>query len=353
MDVLKTPENFDSKHIVHKVLVLPISVLVVLFILQSVFQTPYASLRLAWANGIADLGCWLSHEGYLCKSVILTSEVAKSILLIRYQLVSVLVLYIFLFHRRAGRYFWPVVWLITIQAINCLRVIAIEYGQQMSAPGQLVFQLLLILAPAGLALADRSPRGLWFALLARLPDANQVFYKRIFMALLGLVVIRTIWYFIGLADSPKPTSSWWSNIQFIAEIQALTDHILSAVILFFTWLMVNIYGYTAIFDGLGISNGISYVGLGPSCIGKSIMVVFSIVVLVSRGKWTHKALYLLSGLVVLLLLNGIRLGLLFVYIDQFGVSAYNYDKWHSIYSMFVYLAVMALWWGYYKVFTRS
>lgn len=331
---------------------LPLMVVVLLYFFQLLFKSVYIELRQEWL-GLIDYFANSIGEGLGLALGTGTSYVPdKFFLCIRYQVASVVAVYLLTSNVLTRRLACAALWFLAIQLAQVLRLFCLLSYPALVPGGpdgahQLVFQIVLLMAPIVMAVFHKklSPADLFH--IAETPQ-DKHYTIRVIWIMLGLTLMRVSWEMLApiatridrllTAGYETPVMQWsqWTN------------NILTRIILLLTGAIVKLYGYQVQIVGIDISDGISSVGLGEPCIGKGVMLVYVVVVLLSKGPVWRKLGFIGIGVVSLLLLNAIRLSLLFAFVEEFGAARYNYDRWHSIYSSFIYLCVISFWWALYQ-----
>ncbi len=101
--------------------------------------------------------------------------------------------------------------------------------------------------------------------------------------------------------------------------------------------------YNTIIDEQTVTNGFTSIYLGVPCLGKGVLVVFSVIIILTETTLKHKVICIFSGLAVLIMFNIARMSLLFAFVYEYGSASYNYQTWHDIYSGIIYVAIVVLW----------
>jgi exosortase/archaeosortase family protein len=106
--------------------------------------------------------------------------------------------------------------------------------------------------------------------------------------------------------------------------------------------MLAVFSVTSSFTGRYLTNEHTSIYMSDSCAGlKTIFMLISLILL-GKGKTFPKISFAAFGVLFLLILNAIRVTILFE-INNEGAPAGVFDWWHSNFKYLFYIAVMALW----------
>jgi exosortase/archaeosortase family protein len=84
------------------------------------------------------------------------------------------------------------------------------------------------------------------------------------------------------------------------------------------------------------------------CIGINLLMVFMLFIFVSEGSKRQKLYYSVFGLILLILVNAIRVALLYAFIYD-GIPSASKIDWHDLFNVMVYLSIFALWMNWVTV----
>lgn len=126
----------------------------------------------------------------------------------------------------------------------------------------------------------------------------------------------------------------------------LPDEFFTSLILYISNGILNLLGYDAYYVGKYLFLEKYWVMLGDACLGVGVMTVFIALMLIVKSKFLNKLIYLVLGLIVLFVMNGIRIAmlLLYLYINK-GSYTLNMEV-HDMSNYFFYLVVFFLFSGY-------
>lgn len=331
---------------------MPIVVIVLLYFFQLLFRNTYIDLRTGWLDLLCGIANYLLHTWNRWDGHIVSYSPDKFFLSIRYQIVSVGAVYLLGSTVLAWQLAYAGLWFMTIQLIQVLRLMFMSGNPTLvenvpDSANQLVFQVFLLIAPVVIPIIQKKAIIKELFSLSQKPLVRQ-HQMQIMRLMLGLALLRAGWVLLEELVAGFDGVFTTRTESFISPWGRWADSLLTDIILVITGSIVTLYGYHVQIIGIEITDGISSVGLGEPCIGKGILMVYIIVLLLSRGPVWRKLAFLGIGVVSLLLLNAIRLSLLFAFVEEFGAASYDYDQWHSIYSGFIYLCVICFWWSFYR-----
>jgi len=125
-------------------------------------------------------------------------------------------------------------------------------------------------------------------------------------------------------------------------------------LVFFTYLLLKLLGENATFNYqdsvVGIISGRS-VFLGIPCYGLKLMGIFAVFIIAYPGKNVYRLLFILSGCIVIQILNVIRLtGLVIIY--NYYPQYFNINH-HVIFTTAVYIFVFIMWVIWTKIYQKQ
>ncbi len=116
---------------------------------------------------------------------------------------------------------------------------------------------------------------------------------------------------------------------------------------------LELLGYSPEIYNRDIKGDNAWIFIGIPCLGKRIMLVFSVFILIFKGNFFNKIIYVFAGLWVIILLNALRISFLYMYLDKHGSIYYRNYNLHEVYNYVVYAAVVAMWFVYLKFFSKK
>ena len=134
---------------------------------------------------------------------------------------------------------------------------------------------------------------------------------------------------------------------FVLKVNWLFDS-LTYLIFGVAKFILSQFSIVATYGGRLLTNDHAKVYVGDGCIGVNMMLIFSGIIFISKGKTLHKMIYSLAGISIILLLNAIRVSLLFACVLEVS-SPEQVGDWHTGYNFVIYIAVFLLWMVWYHI----
>lgn len=131
-------------------------------------------------------------------------------------------------------------------------------------------------------------------------------------------------------------------------IDFVYDSITYVIFSFCKWFL-ELFNIYVNFNGRLLFDARTSLRMGDACVGLEIMGAFLIILLITNGKKIHKLIYLIGGLAIIIMLNVLRISLLFAYIHGTTVSELSLRNWHAVYNNVIYASVFFLWVGWFWV----
>ncbi|MDC0584686.1 archaeosortase/exosortase family protein [Bacteroidales bacterium] len=174
----------------------------------------------------------------------------------------------------------------------------------------------------------------WESLFGKLSDEG----NKIVIITRKILFAITILYFLKLI------------FNFIAPEKEVVADFLSNIILSVSVSILNFLEYSVNLDGRVLSNDINYIGMGTPCIGINVMLVFMLVIYLSDLSLNIKNIsFTLIGIATIIMLNAIRVTLLFVNVVEYGFDPEVLRKQHDTYNLIIYGCVLAIWYVWFNL----
>jgi len=266
------------------------------------------------------------------------------ILSIKHQVASVLAMYALSSRITWKRGFYAVSWFVIIQLVGIIKyAVAIKLSltnpDNLFAQSEQTFHLVLWLVPfiTGMRTNNLPLRITWKQGATHPQGKYCLLITRIFAILILMSSFRIIDHIVTHTFFGESFLSLWEAGSY------LSNEILRWPVIHGANIVLQQFMYETYVAHHSVTDGLTNIYLGAPCLGKGVLVVFSVIILLTNTVWQHKLWCIISGLAVLILFNIARMSLLFAYVFEFGSSSYNYGTWHDIYSSIIYLAIVGLW----------
>lgn len=141
-------------------------------------------------------------------------------------------------------------------------------------------------------------------------------------------------------------SRFSSNVHGMSNI----DVFLSEIILYPAKALLEIFGYEPHVKIRDIKGDGAWIFIGIPCLGKRIMLVFTLFMIIFNGVFINKIILIALGLTVIIIMNIFRIAFLYVYLDKTGSIYLNGFNLHDLYNYLIYAAVITMWIIFIKFF---
>ncbi len=105
----------------------------------------------------------------------------------------------------------------------------------------------------------------------------------------------------------------------------------------------SLFGYYSHVTGRSIYGYGTAVYMADACLGIDLMLLFAAFVFVLSGNWFHKLWFILSGILIIYLVNSIRVALVYIHLVNHGGYYQLPIEIHNLFTYPVYILTFILW----------
>lgn len=131
-------------------------------------------------------------------------------------------------------------------------------------------------------------------------------------------------------------------IQFFPNITNNIYTLLVDVILNLSKHILHLFNYPAQITGNKIYDSHTEIIMRFPCIGINLLMIYLLFIFITQGSKGLKLFYSTFGLTVLILVNAVRVSLLYAFLYN-GIPSVAKIDWHDLFNMLVYLSIFFLW----------
>ena len=136
-------------------------------------------------------------------------------------------------------------------------------------------------------------------------------------------------------------------IRIVLKYSVFNDLLASLILNLSRW-MLHLFDYHPLVFFRNIKGDCAWIEMRNACLGTEVMSVFTTILLLFRGRFFIKIPFLIFGIFIIILINILRIVLLYMYIDQHHGVYFGYLNVHDLYNYPVYIAVVVMWGAYLK-----
>jgi exosortase/archaeosortase family protein len=253
---------------------------------------------------------------------------------LRYSFISIGLPLVFLRLTTKGKILFLVFAILFVYSLNCTRIFFVLNFISLNhrIPGikhDLVFHAFLLALPLG-SYIWQARRG-WSDFLGKNTNPDVTILHKLLGAILLFSFLKYVYSF---------------SIRLIMNSNWILDS-LTFVILSISKFLLSQFSFVVNVKDRILSDAFNSIYMGDPCVGLNIMIVFIIVLFISKGKILHKVLYALTGLALIIFLNVVRVTLLFAYLKEAKATEIGVQDLHDDYNIVIYIFVFLLWAGWF------